>query len=305
MQQAAATGQKEILQLLIANKTKFADYGFQISKAFVSSISIGNTEIIDLLLAEKPNINQSCDYCESKTPLMIAINYGNKGLTEQLLKMGADINAKDPYLQTPLHFAASAGDTATINYLVQKGVNINSANEGGGTPLIYAALYNQIYKNQRNTFFQLIRLGANPKVKLDTDKNLLMCAIEGGNAEIIDYALNITNDINEKTKEPHPVLKDVKQDGFNALGFAIFFNDAASAKKLIDKKIDLNYKNKAEYTALDLAIVKDRKEIVRLLLASGATVSELNYQMAKEKVADKALAEEIKKQYKEQGKKKK
>ena len=74
------------------------------------------------------------------TPLMIAINKLNYGITELLLQYGADPNTINAEENTPLHIAAFNGVCWLGEILMEHGAGINVLNRERATPLILAAL---------------------------------------------------------------------------------------------------------------------------------------------------------------------
>lgn len=70
------------------------------------------------------------------TPLILAVSkFGQKGITEELLKKGAYIDWQDINGDTALHYAASGGKKSIIKLLVEKGANKSLTNEKRETPL--------------------------------------------------------------------------------------------------------------------------------------------------------------------------
>ena len=61
-------------------------------------------------------------------------------IVKTLIKIGADIEAKNSEGNTPLHFAAQSGNTEVIMALLAAGADINATNQDGLTH------YNSLYK---------------------------------------------------------------------------------------------------------------------------------------------------------------
>ncbi|KAK4207886.1 ankyrin repeat-containing domain protein [Rhypophila decipiens] len=66
---------------------------------------------------------------QSFTPLMVASYFGLSIVIEQLLKAGADANAKDNDGWTPLHWASENDHDAVVQQLFEAGADAN-ANDG-------------------------------------------------------------------------------------------------------------------------------------------------------------------------------
>lgn len=59
---------------------------------------------------------------------------------EMMLKLGADVNARDVQGKTPLHDACIKGHSETVRLLLDHGANIGARDKNGVTPLHDAAL---------------------------------------------------------------------------------------------------------------------------------------------------------------------
>ena len=70
-----------------------------------------------------------------RTPLHYASKSDHKGLVEELLNKGADINAMDNTNSTPLHDACYEGHEALSRFLANRGADIHVENEFGDTPM--------------------------------------------------------------------------------------------------------------------------------------------------------------------------
>lgn len=74
------------------------------------------------------------------TALHIAVSHNSaKSLVQLLLEHGADVNARDAYMQTPLHRCGRNWETATIRMLVEKGADVNALDKYKRTPLSIAS----------------------------------------------------------------------------------------------------------------------------------------------------------------------
>ena len=68
-----------------------------------------------------------------------AADAGSWGCLETLKKFGADINAKDIFLQTPLHRALGMHREEASSWLILNGADLNSVDFYGNSPVLFAA----------------------------------------------------------------------------------------------------------------------------------------------------------------------
>lgn len=109
------------------------------------AIAGGNTAQLAQILTAKPYLTFS-HLPDGSTPLHIAALWGTLGCATELIKRGADINARDARGFTPLHYALRnpTGRFArrSLNmstFLLSKKANPNSATPSGDAPLHLAA----------------------------------------------------------------------------------------------------------------------------------------------------------------------
>jgi len=73
------------------------------------------------------------------TALHIAAAGGQTELAAVLLRMGADVGARNKSGWTPLHAAALHGHTDAIELLIASGAEVDAREQGDNTPLMFAA----------------------------------------------------------------------------------------------------------------------------------------------------------------------
>lgn len=94
------------------------------------------------------------------TPLMHAVRAGRLADVESLLRLGADVMARDRHGNTPLHKAAISGSTDKVTLLVGAGADLEAYNRYGRTPLHEAA-----HVGWKDVCALLVRIGADPHAK--------------------------------------------------------------------------------------------------------------------------------------------
>ena len=109
-----------------------------------------------------------------------AVEQGDWGGANQLLKQGADVNRRDADGWTALMLASFRGDTALARLLIDRGAEVDAANEEGATSLMIA-----LYSGHRDTALYLLGQGADPNVQTDYGRTPLMIAVHKGDLKCI------------------------------------------------------------------------------------------------------------------------
>ncbi|KAI8489448.1 hypothetical protein Bbelb_328910 [Branchiostoma belcheri] len=95
----------------------------------------GRLQVVEELLQHGADPNSGFGW-EGRTPLHLAAGRGCTGLCRILIEKGAEVDARDMYMNTPLHHAAENGHPATCRALVQQHhADVNAINQVGDTPL--------------------------------------------------------------------------------------------------------------------------------------------------------------------------
>jgi ankyrin repeat protein len=74
------------------------------------------------------------------TALLAASANGHLEVMKELLRHGADVDAKDRAGMTSLMRAASVGHVDVLKALLAAGADVNAGSNGGDTPLMYAVM---------------------------------------------------------------------------------------------------------------------------------------------------------------------
>ena len=97
----------------------------------------GNTELVELLLDKKANVN-AADVA-GRTPLMFGSSGPYDLTVELLLKRGAEVNVRDKVERfTALMFAAAEGNIAVVRVLLEHGADAEAVDVDGDTALSFA-----------------------------------------------------------------------------------------------------------------------------------------------------------------------
>ncbi|MCF6808536.1 ankyrin repeat domain-containing protein [Thiotrichales bacterium 19S9-12] len=186
------------------------------------------------------------------TPLHLASVLGYKEVVRYLLDKNADPNVHNQIdSDTPLHTAAYHGHTEIIDLLINNKTpaNLDACNNHDQLPIDVARSENQ------NNAVRLLLRHAN---------ELLLKASENGNEKNVQIALDAGANAIETTNT----------DGQNAIHLAAKNGHQAAAYFLILDNIDLlNKPNKHGQSPLMIAIINNKTEMVKFLLAQGADVN--------------------------------
>ncbi|KAK2910363.1 NF-kappa-B inhibitor delta [Channa argus] len=171
---------------------------------------------------------------KGKTALLVAVTANQTEIVQDLLLLGADINACDLKGQTSLHLASHYGFPTVLQVILscKPGVNLEARNFEGMTPLHCAAISHsvtmkalsasglldvslQTKATQKLSCVQMLLNGGASlhSQEIKSNKTVLHLAVKEGNIELVRYLLNI----------PLPHMKEfvnMKAHGHTALHMA-------------------------------------------------------------------------------------
>ncbi len=149
-----------------------------------------------------------------KTALMMVTQRGYEGMAKFLLDAGANINARDKDGQTALHLAAGWSDKYIVKLLLTYGAHINAQDNDGDTALIKAARF-----GKKDIVQLLLNARAATTIKNILQKTALDCAQERtleykkADYENTEHMLLIAASAREKLKS----LREQAAQGYAAL----------------------------------------------------------------------------------------
>src|SRR5260370_26701359 len=115
------------------------------------------------------------------TALMVAALEGHTQEVKELVRRGADINAKDSMGRTALMFAAINMHYETVKVLLEHGAEVNARSNVGGTALMLAAS-----SGEPRIVEALLDRGADTHPTLfGTNTNAMTIAVEHVDAQVI------------------------------------------------------------------------------------------------------------------------
>lgn len=116
-----------------AKARKAGDVTDDIKEAFFTAVICGKMARVGKMLAENPELAKARR--QGVTALQVAASYGHRGVANQLLENGADVNAasavKDCW--TALHMAASETNADMVKLLIRHGADIRARTAKGET----------------------------------------------------------------------------------------------------------------------------------------------------------------------------
>jgi len=85
---------------------------------------------------------------EDPTPVFFELaRYGNTGDAQNMLSLGAKVNATDAEGNRPIHFAAAKNQWDMVKFLIANGADVKVSNKAGVQPIHYAANCGYIHSN--------------------------------------------------------------------------------------------------------------------------------------------------------------
>ena len=180
----------------------------------------------------------------------LAVDSGCRDIVEACLKHGCDVNVKDVTTtsDTALHKCARHGHVSVCRLLLEAGCNVNAKNSSGETALSLAC-----ERGRHNMVQWLIDRGADVNARSNDGVTPLLCAVSHSHESVT-------------TPVPTHVL------GAHGNSSLSRQSHSCVVEQLLSQgQCDINARCTAEKTALHAAAEADSADIIRLLLASGAS----------------------------------
>jgi ankyrin repeat protein len=220
---------------------------------------------------------------EGSTPFMYAALYGDAALLEQLVRMGAKVNAKNDAGATALMWAST--DLAKTRLLVAHGADVNAISEDLRTPLMIAAAS----PTGRPVVKFLLEKGAktNPTKHPDSESSPLTQAALAADPEMMQMLLDHGADLKASAVSALSVAflqncakcvdllmkRDLDKDVYTAvLPQIVYFADTSMVRTFLDRGAQIDAPDPLGHTALAYAAGSDLipTETVKLLIERGA-----------------------------------
>ena len=250
-------------------------YWFTYNDDYSNNYSNQQFRIMDSLIKHGININAQDE--NGNTALMFLslskyiydINTINSA--KLLIKSGADVNLKNNGGMTALMNASAVGSDELVELLINAGARVNEVDNDGRTAIFYACRlrdYTIFDKKCLKLVKFLIDNGADVNLKNNGGMTALMSASDVSH-ELIELLIKSGARVNE-----------VDDNGKSALMYAIISSsDIEVVKFLIDNGANVNLKSNDSETALMNAYIRGTKELVELLINSGADVNLIDFNL--------------------------
>ena len=212
--------------------------------------------------------------------LHLAVLKDNREIARVLLDNGADIEigARDTFQGSPLEWAVFFGIKEMAVFLVESGADVNAKNALGTTPLDAAAADNAFFSKEdleefnENRAFLKEYLSARGG-KPDQPRLPLLDAIDQDNANVVRDHMEFGADPNETFIPPGFPFA-----GASALHLAVLKDNREIARVLLDNgaDIDIGARDTYQGSPLEWAVFFGIKEVAMFLVESGADVNAKN-----------------------------
>lgn len=298
---AAGSGQRDILDLLLARKPgraaissalvraggsepdiaqKLIDLGADVEfqhdgrTPLTSAAGSLNLEVVRLLLARGANPNAYAG--ESTTPLTAALWSSGDADPERriqvvraLLDRGADLELRMrsmvTWQPTPLLLAIDRGKSQIALLLIERGADVNARTGDTGNGKTQTALMWAARERQKDVVPSLLAHGADFRVRNELGVTALDAAAEGGDPEIVEALMAAGADVNVRTNT-----------GKTPLMRAAVHGRTEAAGALVAGGAHANDADQDGWTALMFAVRDGDRDTVELLIRSGADPTAAN-----------------------------
>lgn len=219
------------------------------------AVAKANHEALAALLdlGAKPNVVDDLGI----SPLKGAVMINDSAAAKLLIAGGADPSYAPKYFQGPLVAAINSGNFEMIDLFVGNGVDVNAGylDEDG-------YIFFLILSREDDIFEHLLKIGANPDIFLDEEKelSLLLYLISQKKTNRVAIALKYGADPNIRARPSDPT----------PLHIAALMNDEESVVLLLQHGAELMPKDKSLLTPLDYARKKNSNEAAAVLIQAGA-----------------------------------
>ena len=237
----------------------------ELNKRLYDAVSGNRISEIEQLLKQGADVNAKDK--NGWTPLHQAANKGFPEIVKLLIKNGADVNVKDKDGWTPLHDALYWDLVGIAKLLIENGADVNAKDKRGETPIHKASKFKNI-----NVVEVLIENGVDPFIKNKDGETALDLCEDKAIREILEKYMNEYNQTIDETKNNEYSIFN------NNLLDAVFNSDLIEVKKCVfSGKYNIDVQDDKGYTPLMYAIMDHNFDIVEFLVNHGADINLCNF----------------------------
>lgn len=250
---AVRCGRNAIIQLLLDAGVNLEIGANEEGTALHAAVQGGNDAEVQLLLQGGASVNAKDR--SGRTALHQSAERKHEAVMQVLLDSDANIEAKDIEGLTVLHLAASLGHDVLLQMLLKHDADINVRSMEQHTPLHLAVL------NRHETVIcLLLENGADINARSTARHTALHLAVLSGHETVICLLLENGADITARAP-----------NGKTVLHLAVQRNNKRVLQLLLNQRLDTEVKEKKmARTALHMAAVSGRNDLVELLVHNGA-----------------------------------
>src|SRR4051812_8017508 len=245
----------------------------------LDAVEQGNRAAVLALLAKGADANVAGP--DGTTPIMWAASNGDVEIARALIKAGAHVNVKNQFGTTAITEAAVVGSAPMIDALLKAGADPNTKNPEGETPLMAVARSGHVDAAAR-----LVAAGADVNAKEQFGgQSALMWAAAQRQADMVKFLASHGADLNARgvihqwerkvITEPRP--KDLNKGGFTPLLYAAREGCVECAKYLAAAGADLNLEDPDRVTPLNMALLNLHFEFAAYMIKAGADVDKWDF----------------------------
>ena len=293
---AARSGNMDCINLLIAKDNPLLDTRGLETPLFAASRH-GNWKVVGQLLklGTDPNAGIGPEINDRRAPLAVAAEYGHMETARILLEYGADPNIRGPGNQgTPLWFAAvKAGNRKMVSLLLANGAE--PGHELLASPLLVDLIGSPVSTDDKIKVLRRLTRSRCPNLVNVADRNgmtPLLHAAAAGDLDIVQWLLRNEADVDARDSRGRcalyyalvnkherivrdflarkPQLNVSTTDGQTLLETAM--EQVSMVRLLLDAGADTELGNKRNRTALIVAVLEKKTEVVQLLVERRANV---------------------------------